>query len=182
MPGGQPTKQGGQPTKAQGIWEGCVFLYSQAAAEPSTFHQLRDLLQTLEGVVDSDLTGEVIDVKTYKQPLSEQLQWTNLLLFHEFVILRTPTFYWSIEKGGDGIHIQRSDLQENVRSKFNQERRISGSYWTVEVTRQPVRPRNAKTARDVIEWVWEFEVNRAYEPITNNCKDLARRVYSYVKS
>ena len=168
--------------KKGGTWKACVFFDSESSGS-GTIRRIadEDLVETLEEIASSDLSEPISEVKTCTKPLSEA-QLTNLLFYHEFVVLRTPSYYWSIEKGGEGIHIQRSWHEDNVRHKFNREKRLKGSYWTVTVHRKPVRPGQTTTVRDVIKWLWrKDELNQKYNYLENNCRHLAKRAYNYIK-
>jgi len=50
---------------------------------------------------------EILNVWVYKTPLYDW-QWTDLIMNHQFMILETVHCYWSVEKAGEGIVIQKS--------------------------------------------------------------------------
>ena len=173
----------GGKVKKGGIWENCVFFDTESSGS-GRIHRIADsdLIERMEELVGEDLSERITMVKTCTKPLNES-QWTNLILYHEFVILKTDSFYWSIEKGGEGIHIQRSYSQDNVRLKFNREKRLQGTYWEVTNYRDPVCPARKTTVHDVLMWLWKRdELKQCYNYLENNCKHLSRRVYEYVKA
>ena len=128
------------------------------------------------------LNENISSVKTCKVPLSES-QLSSLLFYHEFVLFETPEWWWTIEKDGEGIHIQRSKDIENVRDRFDRKPRLTGWYWKVTEKKASCKPENPTTLKNLIEWLWDWdELNRMYHVRKNNCQDLALRVYEYVKS
>ena len=98
-------------------WQALVFYDSESSGSGSTYTIADcDLVETLERLCE--LSEEIYAVTTYITPLSKW-QVTKFLLHHEFALFETNKWWWTIEKDGEGIHIQRSKDIENVRDKFN---------------------------------------------------------------
>ena len=169
------------PRKKGADWRSKVFYDADSSGEGQTYEIAdRDLKKTMAELCV--LTEEISSVRTCKVPLSEW-QLSSLLFYHEFVLFETPEWWWTIEKDGEGIHIQRSKDIENVRDRFDRKPRLTGWYWKVTEKKASCKPENPTTLKNLIEWLWDWdELNRAYHVTRkNNCQDLALRVYEYVK-
>ena len=166
--------------KKGGKWGSCVFFDTESSGEGEIKKiSNEDLIKTFEQLIGDDISEKILNVKTCTKPLSEH-QWTDLVFYHEFVVFETKSFYWSIEKGGEGIYIQRSKDEDNVRLKFNREKRLQGCYWKVTQYRATEHPQG-HTVRSLIYWLWDKdELHQSYNYLLNNCKDLAGRVYSFL--
>ena len=168
------------PRKKGSDWKSKVFYDSESSGKGKTYTIPDKKLKTKMDelcVLDENITA----VSTYKVPLSEW-QLTSFWSYHEFVLFETERWWWTIEKDGDGIHIQRSKDFENVCEQFDRKPRLTGWYWEV-MKKKPRRiPKNYTTLRHLIEWLWFWdELNQTYHVRKNNCQDLALRVYDYVK-
>ena len=168
--------------KKGGKWGSCVFFDTESSGEGEIKKISNEhLIETFEQLISNDISENILNVKTCTKPLSEY-QLTNLVFFHEFVVIETGSFYWSIEKGGEGIYIQHSRHEDNVRLKFNREERLQGPYWKVTQYRATAHPQG-HTVRSLIYWLWDKnELHKRYNYLLNNCKDQSRRVYNFLTS
>ena len=167
--------------KKGGEWKSKVFFDSDSSGSGKRYRIADDdLVEKLEELCD--LSEEIDAVATYTLPLGEW-QLTDLLLYHEFALFETRKWWWTIEKDGEGLHIQRSKDKEDVRDRFKRELRLKGSRWKVTINNERCEPDNTTTVRNLVKWLWrKDELNQTYNYLANNCKDLAGRVYRYVKS
>ena len=136
--------------KKGGDWTARVFYDSESSGSGQTYRIADcDLVETLERLCD--LSEEIVAVATYSTPLSNW-QLTQLLFHHEFALFETRQWCWTIEKDGEGIHIQRTKQIGNVRDKFNRETRSTG-WWRDKVTKERERrqPTNYVTVRDLVK-------------------------------
>ena len=172
----------GGKVKKGGKWTAKVIFYSESSGSGQV-RQIadKDLIHTLDQWIGaSDLKEQILYIRTCRTPLSEK-QLTSLLFYHEFVVFSTSSFYYSIEKNGEGIHIQRSRNGDNVLNRFNREKRLKGSSWQVETHREPHHPLCVCTVRDVMVWLWgEDELNQEYSYLQRNCKHLAKNLYYHI--
>ena len=84
---------------------------------------------------DADIAGlmshinndKISHVSFYTTPL-DKTQWTNLVLYHAYVVFYTETrngkFWWSLEKNGEALILQMSRNIEDVRDELEGEERI----------------------------------------------------------
>ena len=96
---------GGSKEKKGGNWKPRIYFDRKAdkkvEAVDSYIRIYDDVLKkNLEGIGIED--GEIIKVTIYKKPLFE-VQFSNLILYHAFVVLETDKWWWSLEKNADGI-------------------------------------------------------------------------------
>ncbi|KAL9955125.1 hypothetical protein ACROYT_G036411 [Oculina patagonica] len=107
----------------------------------------------------------------YKKPLSskQRAQW---LLNHQFVVLQTAKWYWSVEKTGEQILIQRGENISSVRDNKQKKPRINP------IEKMSYDEGNGKSMKDLIEFLYrKNELNKTYHWIGDNCKDFAQRVF-----
>ena len=111
----------GGKRKKGGDWTARVFYDSESSGSGMTYTIAQnDLVETLEMLCD--LSERIDAVRTYRTPLSNW-QLTQVLFHHEFALFETHQWFWTIEKDGEGIHIQRSKEIWNVRDRFNRDTR-----------------------------------------------------------
>lgn len=107
----------------------------------------------------------------FKRPLSEW-QRTQLVWNHQFVVVDSPGWYWSLEREGETLLLQR-----NVR-------------YTVVKDYEEGCPRYAPvveikhgyckgTMKDLIEFLYrKEELKTNYDWVFNNCKTFANSVFN----
>ena len=121
--------------------------------------------------------GKLIDVReaiaqiwVYKCPLHE-MQLSQVLLNHQFVVFGTSAWWWSIEKNDQQIVIQRSKKWEWVKNHLKREAR-----------KTPVKEmsgdKGRKCMNDLIEFLYQKnELRKRYDVIEENCQDFAQRIF-----
>ena len=117
-----------------------------------------------------DTSEKILQIWIYKCPLSEW-QLTKLLLNHQFVMIETKSWWWSIEKDDKKIFIQRDKCAPVVRDFVKGEPR-----------KDLVTPMNyyqgRKTIKDLIHFLYDTdELNIKYDLLENNCQDFAWRIF-----
>jgi hypothetical protein len=71
-----------------------------------------------------DDTKKILEVKYYSHPLYGWQIMQNLL-HHAYIVFKTQSWWWSIEKNELGVTIQRSKKFEFVRDKFRRQDRTT---------------------------------------------------------
>ncbi|XP_018020414.1 uncharacterized protein LOC108676787 [Hyalella azteca] len=111
----------------------------------------------------------------------------NFVLFpesfkHNFVLLKIGRGYWSVDKFRDGIVIQRSLSESQLKNKcLNNPRIIEDSGCRLECSRRnkfhSTSSRPIKTMKDFIGWMKESEhLSRPYNVMFSNCVDLTKEL------
>ena len=156
--------------KTGGEWKSIVYFDPYSDSEEGNDYHIDDeqLLEMMEEIIDESEYIEKIWV--YKRPLSSW-QLTQLLFHHQFVVLETSDWWWSIEKNGEGITIQRSKKLSYVKDYYRRTKRITP---IVEVNSD----QGTKKMKDVIKFLYEKdELHRRYHFTDENCKDFAKRIF-----
>lgn len=69
------------------------------------------LVQTMGLLID--YSANILNIWVFKNPLSDW-QRTQLFLNHQFVVIETTNWWWSIEKNSEVILIQRSKHSKDM--------------------------------------------------------------------
>ena len=152
-------------------WEGAVCFDPNSDKNTGYVYEIYDdsLKEDMSALIDASETIEHIWV--YKCPISKW-QLTQLYFCHQFVVLKTNNWYWSIEKNDKHILIQRSKSLSCVRDfKYQTERRNTPVV-------QLSFDKGWKTMKQLIEFLYrENELNNKYNWIADNCQDFAKRIF-----
>ena len=122
----------------------------------------------------------IVRVKVYKIPLSEKY-WTNLLLFHSYVVFQTSSAendtWWSLEKNSQCIALQRGSSEQSVRDWIGGEKRCqSWFYWRPQLIDDDICV--DFSLADVINLLHENdELNITYHGATENCQTFAKVIF-----
>jgi hypothetical protein len=144
--------------KKGGTWQGILYLYDQ---DTGTYFSKDD---------DSFEETIINTVMAMKRKLYEW-QITMLILNHQFIVLETNGWWWSIEKDSEGILIQRSKTYEGVVEKFKGESRIKP---IVELKRCNGKSRKMK---EVVDYIYDEELSKKYDGGSENCQHFAYRIF-----
>ena len=159
-----------------GNWKSEVYFDPEADKHTGRCYTISDpdLLNKLKELVD--VKENIQCVIAYKAPLSEY-QVTKLLLYHMFIVFKTEDWWWSIEKNGEGITIQRSKEVTAVRDRYRQEKRNSGLSGISTMKTDTGR----KSVDDLINWLWwGNQLLRYYDISKQNCQHFGKEVFNYV--
>ena len=124
-------------------------------------------------MLDDNFTKECIrSIAVYKCPLYDN-QLIQLLDNHQFVVLQTDNWWYSIEKNSHFIQMQRSNHIENVQCYIRKDRR-----------RTPIKGisfdscQQLKTMSDLIHFLLENqELGKIYDLVFSNCQAFAKRIF-----
>ena len=130
----------------------------------SLIEQMTDLID------DSEMIKQIV---VYKCPLFSW-QWTQLFLNHQFVVLDTNKWWWSIEKNDKHILLQRSKSLSCVRDIRSQTKRNTP-------LKQVRYGKRCKSMKDLVRFLYNRdELNKHYDWIYDNCKNFAERVFEFL--
>ena len=106
----------------------------------------------------------------FKRPLYKG-QFTQIFMNHQFVVMQTMHWYWSIEKLADRILLQKNESSFMVREYREGIRRNKP---VVEIKHGTCQG----SVIDLIEFLYcRDELNRPYHLVEDNCKNFANRVF-----
>ena len=161
-------------------WSGNVFYDPDADNKDKnkTIHEISDseLCGKLTSLIDA--TDKIISISIYKIPL-KQSQWTNWLLHHQYCVLETNDWYWSIEKNSEGLTIQRGSTLDSVLYRYRQQERLKDDgYWDVQLIR---KDSSNKTMHEVVAWIsGTGHLNRTYRPVLSNCQHFSKQLFNAI--
>ena len=129
------------------------------------------LPEDVEELLRRTISSEVIEyICLYKHPLFKH-QITQFYLNHKFVVLKTRSWYWSLETDMNGITLQRSKHLERVRDYIGSEERNKD---IVECNRAPVQC----TDRFLPHWSKKSQhLKSPYHWRLSNCKHFANEIF-----
>lgn len=127
-----------------------------------------ELLATMSLLIN--VNEAIEEIWVYKCPLLE-VQLSQVLFHHQFVVLETSAWWWSIEKNAKVIAIQRSKRLECVRDRLKRQARNT----PVEMLSHD---KGRKCMKDLLEFLYmKDELNKTYDWLEENCKDFAKRIF-----
>ena len=131
-----------------------------------------DLMVRLKDIVG--VNEDIQRVETYKSPIFKW-QLTNVFLYHMFVLFKTASWCWTIEKNSEGLTIQRSRRYETVKDKYRRRERLPTTLLDADNGRC--------TVYDLIGWLYKSDaLNRKYDLTTSNCQHFGTAVFEYVRA
>ena len=140
-----------------------------------------DKVEELRNRVDPGRRCMITRVKVYKVPLSEKY-WTNMLLFHSYVVFQTHTdggelWWWSLEKNSQSIDLQRGLTEPDVRDYLRGERRCkSWFYWKPQLIDGDICADFSLV--EVVNLLHENdELSIKYHGTTENCQTFAKVIF-----
>lgn len=147
------------------------------------FNIAHDALQIAMGLL-IDGSENIEKIWVFKSKLDPE-QDTLVAMCHQFVVIETANWYWSIEKNDKEILIQRSKF---CSYKYKDDKGlITAKYGVRDCCRRsqrltPLRRMSSafgrKTMRDLIKFIVENnELNKKYRWDFSNCKAFAKRVF-----
>lgn len=138
---------------------------------PRTYHYFHDSLRQMSRHRGIDHSEKLKEMRLYKVPLVEW-QLTQVVFNHQFVVIGSSSWWWSIERNIDKILLQRNKLPVVVRDYNEGSCRISP---VVQIKRGDCRG----TMEDLIEFLHcKRELKTGYDLVTNNCQQFADRVFN----
>ena len=123
-----------------------------------------------------DPSENITYVAIFKTPLTEY-QFTNALLYHMFVVLRTTHCVYSVEKNNEDITIQQSDKEYNVVGFYRKEQRLTSEYWYY--PQMVIQDSSDMPVKDLVKWMIDKDhLGRTYHWYENNCNTFARLLFN----
>lgn len=162
-----PKFEGAKRTKGGG-WTGELTFYTGSEYQQFPHKSLTQKMSKCEGI---DHFEKIKKMWLYKTPLSEW-QLTQLVWNHQFVVIQSLDWYWSIEKNNEVILLQRNEKFTEVKDF---EEGNSRKAPVVEIKHGVGKG----TMKGLIEFLYsEKELKTEYHLVFSNCKTLANRVFN----
>ena len=139
---------------------------------PGTHHfshdSLRQKMSLHRGI---DHSEKLKEMRLYKVPLVGW-QLTQVVFNHQFVVIYSSSWWWSIERDIEKILLQRSKFPSVVR---NYNEGFLRKFPVVEIKRGDCKG----TMKDLIEFLHcKGELKTEYDLVSNNCKTFANHVFN----
>ncbi|XP_052769172.1 keratin, type I cytoskeletal 10-like [Mya arenaria] len=160
----------GRRPRDEGKWKNQLAYYDYETDKGRTYDEVRKLKDKLD---DEDI------VKVYKMnhPLLYEQQPTRDVFRHDYVILKTEDWFYSIEKNTEELVWQRSESREDVKYKLKGKKRVSDR----SVVQCSEKDDGERHIFKLIDWLHaNGEIHKEYDLLNSNCQHFAARVYNYV--
>ena len=127
----------------------------------------------------ADVSEKINEVRYYTYPLYSW-QLSKYFLYHAFIVFKTENWWWSIERDGRGVTIQRSTQLETVRDQCQRRNRLLGGTSRVDLVKKVPDPINI-TVNELINRLFkEDRMNLDYKE--KNGKHFANFIYNKIFS
>ena len=170
-------------------WENRVhFVYEPVYwNSPSGFHRCEfedhSLQKDMELFAEAGGSEKILEIWVYKCKLRNMWQLTDFFFNHQFVVIKSTNFWWSIEKDDKRIAINRSTFERNVRDfvdtidKHGDHFLMARRLPVTQLSYDECKP--DKTMADVVNFLYYGnELLKAYDVAKDNCKDFAERIFN----
>ena len=167
--------------KKGGDWKSVVDFDTEASGKGVIKRMAaEDFNKDIKKLIGKDKDEKILQVESFKTPLFNW-QFKNGFFHHEYVIFKTKSHYYAVEKCGEGLNIQRSIDKDNVKLKYGRERRLKDTNWEVKDNKPTCTPGTpSKTVGGFLDWLETTEeVHKKYHYVGDNCKNFAQRVISH---
>lgn len=122
-------------------------------------------------------TNPLNNLQLYKgavKPTGLDTLWGNA--HHAYIVFKTQSWWWSIEKNDAGITIQRSKKIEFVRDKYHRTKRPES--FTTGIGCEKSKQINNRTVKQLVEFIQRKRfVDEEYDVFLKNCQDFADKIY-----
>ena len=148
----------------------CTYFYKENGENEVNYYSLQKCVQDLHRITTSE---EIKEIGCYRCPIFRNGE-ENLLVYHQFVLIKTTNWYWSIEKDSEKILLQRSKTEDDVKKRREDKDR-----------RTPVKIMDINEGKgsmiDVIKFICEAELDKNYYLVSDNCQHFAERLFNQFK-
>ena len=148
-------------------WTGELVFYTGSKYYHLSHGSLVEGMRGHEGI---DYSEELRQMELYKTPLRDW-QLTQLVLSHQFVLINSRSWWWTIERNNKHLLLQRNRKYEVVRDYNEKSRRNTP---VEEIKRGDCKG----TMKDLIWYLYvKKELEKKYNFVDNNCKIFANAVF-----
>ena len=150
-----------------GNWTEALVFHTGSETHHFSHYRLTEEMSAHEGIDRSEILQKMW---LYKRPLTEW-QLTQLVCNHQFVVIDSSRWYWSIERDSEKLLLQRNKRLSVVK---DYEGGCPRSKPVVEIKHGDCRG----TMKGLIEFLHrKEELKNEYDWVINNCKTFANSVF-----
>ena len=147
-----------------------TYFYTENGKIEVNRYSLQKCVEDLHRITNSE---EIQYIGSYRCPLAENIE-ENQFAYHQFLVIKTTNWYWSIGKDSEKILLQRSKAKDCVeKSKEGQAR-----YTPVTMIDEN---EGKGSMRDLIKFICENELDKTYYLLGDNCQRFAERLFNQFK-
>lgn len=152
-------------------WRNKVNIVNQAESAGGGRDEVQEKDPKISLEEDEEVNEDVEEVMAYKVPLSSY-QLTSFLMYHMYIVIKTKSEWWSIEKHTDGITIQKGNALSFVRNTFCGSPRGSG------ITCMST-DKSKVTIKLIKHFILRYESHKGYSLLSKNCQHFATQLFNF---
>jgi len=127
-----------------------------------------------------DPAEEIDEVSYYTHPLNSWQLWQGNL-HHAFIVFKTKSWWWSIEKNAEGLTIQRAKQLESVRDVYRRAKRTTGETSSTNIILKRKSSGCDMTLNELINYIWRKDsLNKVYFIKDSNCQEFAKFIFERI--
>ena len=147
-----------------------TYFYTENGKIEVNRYSLQKCVEDLHRITNSE---EIQYIGSYRCPLAENIE-ENQFAYHQFLVIKTTNWYWSIGKDSEKILLQRSKAKNCVEKCKEGQARYTPVKMIVEIE-------GRGSMRDLIKFICENELDKTYYLLGDNCQRFAERLFNQFK-
>ena len=147
-----------------------TYFYTENGKIEVNRYSLQKCVEDLHRITNSE---EIQYIGSYRCPLAENIE-ENQFAYHQFLVIKTTNWYWSIGKDSEKILLQRSKAKNCVEKCKEGQARYTPVKMIVEIE-------GRGSMRDLIKFICENELDKTYDLLSDNCQHFAERLFNQFK-
>ena len=147
-----------------------TYFYTENGKIEVNRYSLQKCVEDLHRITNCE---EIQYIGSYRCPLVENIE-ENLFAYHQFLVIKTTNWYWSIGKDSEKILLQRSKAKNCVEKCKEGQARYTPVKMIVEIE-------GRGSMRDLIKFICENELDKTYDLLSDNCQHFAERLFNQFK-
>ena len=148
----------------------CTYFYKENCENEVNHYSLQKCVLELHRITTSE---EIKNIDSYRCSLFG-IGDENQFAYHQFVVIKTTNWYWSIEKDSEKILLQRSKIKCCVE-KYKEGKARSTPVKVM------VESEGKGSMIDVIKFICKIELGKEYNLFGDNCQHFAERFFDQFK-
>lgn len=147
-----------------------TYFYTENGKIEVNRYSQQKCVEDLHRITNSE---EIQYIGSYQCPLVENMKG-HLIAYHQFLVIETTNWYWSIGKDSEKILLQRSKVKNRVEERKEGQARYTPVTMIVE-------NEGRGSMRDLIKFICENELDKTYDLLRDNCQQFAERLFNQFK-
>ena len=145
----------------------CTYFYTENGKIEVNRYSQQKCVEDLHRITNSE---EIQYIGSYRCPLAENIE-ENQFAYHQFLVIKTTNWYWSIGKDSEKILLQRSKAKNCVEKCKEGQAKYTPVKMIVEIE-------GRGSMRDLIKFICENELDKTYYLLGDNCQRFAERLFN----